>query len=52
MKTTVFPIKAEDITPELLTEVLAEQRPGVKVRGFDIIEIKQFGEGIVSTGWL
>jgi hypothetical protein len=49
MKTTVFPSRVEDITPELLTEVLARQRPGVKVKGFDIIEIKQFGEGIVST---
>jgi hypothetical protein len=49
MKTVVFPSRVEDITPELLTKVLAVQRPGVKVRGFDIIEIKQFGEGIVST---
>jgi len=49
MKTTVFPSRVEDITPELLTGLLAEQRPGVKIRGFDIIEIKQFGEGIVST---
>jgi hypothetical protein len=49
MKAIVFPSRVEDITPELLTKVLAEQRLGVKVRGFDIIEIKQFGEGIVST---
>ena len=49
METAVFPSRVEDITPELLTEVLAEQRPGVKVKGFDIIEVKQFGEGIVST---
>ena len=49
MKTIVFPSRVEDITPELLTEVLAQQRPGVKVKVFDIIEVKQFGEGIVST---
>ena len=49
MKTIVFPSRVEDITPELLTEVLAQQRPGVKVAAFDIIEVKQFGEGIVST---
>ena len=49
MKTPVFPSRVEDITPELLTEVLAKRRPGVKVEGFDIIEVKRFGEGIVST---
>jgi hypothetical protein len=49
MKPTVFPLRVEDITPELLTGVLARQRPGVEVTGFDVIETKQFGEGIVST---
>ena len=49
MKQKVFPLRAEDITPELLTGVLTEQRPGVRVKGFNIIETKQFGEGIVST---
>lgn len=46
---TVFPSRVEDITPELLTAVLAEQRPGIRVTRFDIVEVKQFGEGIVST---
>ena len=46
---TVFPSRVEDITPELLTAVLAEQRPGVRVARFDVAEVKQFGEGIVST---
>jgi len=49
MKTPVFPSRVEYITPELLTAVLAERRPGVKVKGYDILEIKQYGEGIVST---
>ncbi len=46
---TVFPSNVEDITPELLTGVLAEQRPGVKVEGFELVEVKQFGKGVVST---
>jgi hypothetical protein len=49
VKAVVFPSRVEDITPELLTAVLAQQRPGIKVKGFDIVEVKQFGEGIVST---
>ena len=45
----LFPARVEDITPELLTAVLAEQRPGVKVVRFEVAEVKQFGQGIVST---
>ena len=45
----LFPSRVEDVTPELLTAVLAERNPGVKVARFEIVEVKQFGEGIVST---
>ncbi len=46
MKAIVFPSRVEEITTELLTEVLAQQRPEVKVKGFDIIEVNNSGRGL------
>jgi hypothetical protein len=46
---TRFPTTIEDLTPELLTSVLAERRPEVVVEGVDVIETSQCGDGFAST---
>ena len=44
-----FGRREEDLTPELLTTVLAAERPGVVVEAVDVVEAKRCGEGVAST---
>jgi hypothetical protein len=44
-----FPSCVEDLTPELLTEVLGERQPGVRVDGFRLLRTLQCGDGLAST---
>jgi len=46
---TRFPTTVEDLTPELLTSVLAERRPGVLVERVRVIETSRCGDGFAST---
>ncbi len=44
-----FPARVEDLTPELLSEVLSEQTPGVDVSALEIIHTSECGDGFAST---
>jgi hypothetical protein len=44
-----FPSSVDELTPELLTEVLSERTPDVEVRSFEIIQTMQCGDGFAST---
>ncbi|MFA4836104.1 MAG: phosphotransferase [Dehalococcoidia bacterium] len=44
-----FPATIEELTPELLTSALAENRPGVVVERVRVAEVSRFGEGTAST---
>jgi len=46
---TRFPSNVKNITPELLTSVLAERRPQVVVENLRVIERARCGDGIAST---
>jgi hypothetical protein len=46
---TRFPSKVEELSPELLTSVLAQRAPGVRVEDVHIAETAQCGDGIAST---
>ena len=44
-----FPANAEEITKELLTEVMQELQPGIEVTAFEIVNLEQCGDGLAST---
>ncbi len=44
-----FPSRVEELSPELLTAVLAQSRPGVVVQNLCVIERAQRGDGSTST---
>jgi hypothetical protein len=44
-----FPTSADGLTPQLLTELLAEHNPGAAVQSLQVIESKAYGDGMVST---
>lgn len=44
-----FPSKLEELTPELLTSVLAERRPEVVVEKVRVIDRAKCGDGVAST---
>ena len=44
-----FPSRVEDLTPELLSDVMSEQTPGVVVSKVDVIQTSQCGDGFAST---
>jgi hypothetical protein len=44
-----FPSSVSELTPELLTEVMAEQHRGVKVEACEIVRTMQCGDGFAST---
>lgn len=44
-----FPSEVEEITPGLLTRVMNEAHPGVQVRGVETLQVKRYGDGMVST---
>ncbi len=44
-----FPSSLDRLTPELVTAVLAEQRPEVLVRAVDVVESANRGDGLAST---
>ena len=46
---TVFPSDPEDLTPEILTAALNQQRPDVAVQALDIVDVKRCGDGVAST---
>jgi hypothetical protein len=46
---TRFPTTVEDLTPELLTLLLAERRPAVAVERVRVIETSHCGDGFAST---
>jgi hypothetical protein len=46
---TRFPARVEELTPELLTSVMRERQPEVRVESFRIIETSQCGDGFAST---
>jgi hypothetical protein len=44
-----FPSTLDEITPALLTAVLAEGRPGVEVSNVRVLATSEHGEGHAST---
>lgn len=44
-----FPSTVDELTPELLTAVLAERSPDVLVRDFEVVQTSQCGDGFAST---
>ncbi|MBK5289785.1 MAG: phosphotransferase [Acidimicrobiia bacterium] len=44
-----FPSGPEDLTPALLTQVLAIRHPGVEVATVELASVKRCGEGVAST---
>jgi len=44
-----FPANLADLTPDLLTTVLAERRPGVRVDKVRVLERAKCGDGLAST---
>ncbi len=44
-----FPSSVEELGPELLTQVLSERQPGVRVEGVTVIDIARRGDGLAST---
>lgn len=44
-----FPANLADLTPDLLSAVLAERRPGVRVEKVRILERAKCGDGLAST---
>lgn len=44
-----FPISTDDITTELLTDVLREHRPGLVVESFQLANTELCGDGFAST---
>ncbi len=44
-----FPSQVEDLTPELMSEVLSERQPGVVVEGVRVVNTSQCGDGFAST---
>jgi aminoglycoside phosphotransferase (APT) family kinase protein len=44
-----FPSRAEDLTPDLLSSVIADKQPGVVVESFELVETSQVGDGFAST---
>lgn len=49
MNSAVFPRRAEEISPALLTEALAVRHPGAVVESVEVVATKRCGEGIAST---
>jgi len=49
MAAVVFPVKAEELTPELLTTVLSERQPGVVVERLRVVEEAHCDTGSAST---
>ncbi len=45
----VFPASVDELTPKVLSAALAKRRPGVVVRDFTVVSVKQAGEGVAST---
>ncbi len=44
-----FPSRLDRLTPEIMTALLAEQRPGVRVTGLEVIDSASRGDGVAST---
>ena len=44
-----LPSKIEDLSPELLTKLLSESRPGVRVRDLRVLKSSERGDGSTST---
>lgn len=44
-----FPTSAAEFTPDILTAVIAETNPGVRVADFDVVQAMAYGEEMVST---
>ena len=44
-----IPERVEDLTPEFLTQVVRTCHPGMTVTGFELTDIKRYGEIMVST---
>jgi len=49
MRSVVFPTRADELTPELLTAALSERRPGVVVERLQIVEEAHCDTGSAST---
>ena len=49
MSVVGFGRREEDLTAEVLTDVLALDHPGVRVDTVDVVATKRCGEGIAST---
>ena len=47
MSTAGFGRHEEDLTPDVLTEVLAVGTPGVRVDAVEVVATKRCGEGIM-----
>jgi hypothetical protein len=44
-----FPTGPDELTPEMLTRVLAARHAGVEVASVDLLSVKRCGEGVAST---
>ena len=49
MSTVGFGRREEDLTADVLTDVLAVKHPGVRVEAVEVVATKRCGEGIAST---
>jgi hypothetical protein len=45
----VFPTEASGLSLELLNAIVAEQCPGARLSGFEVLQAKSYGEQMVST---
>ncbi|MDB5985675.1 MAG: hypothetical protein JWR16_728 [Nevskia sp.] len=44
-----FPQSVSDLTPQLLTALIAPRHPGAVVQSFEVLKSSQYGEAMVST---
>ena len=49
MTDLIFPSRLDRLTPEIVTALLAEQRPGVTVTQVKVIQSVHRGDGVAST---
>ena len=44
-----IPAQLEDLSTDFLSQVVQTRNPGVKVTGFELLDVKRYGEEMVST---
>lgn len=46
---TPFPASVDELTPRLLTELIAQHHPGTIIESFEVLSERRYGEEMVST---